>query len=117
MTELKSGAEAHFINSLAGPTATATAPKAEFKIGSGDETYVSYVWSENVGDRGNSRYFVCEKLIPPSLPPPPANPCPIANSSDWNKFEQSCYKYFKIEKTKDAAEDYCSKQQVFTNYY
>jgi len=32
--------------------------------------------------------------------------------SDWSAFEQSCYKCFDIEKTKDAARDFCINEQA-----
>ena len=54
---------------------------------------------------------------PAPTPPPTAGPsCPIANSSDWTEFEQNCYKYFEIEKTRKSAEDYCLNEQVSTIY-
>ena len=53
--------------------------------------------------------LVTDILPPPPLPPSP-KPCPIA----WSEFNQNCYKYFEMKKTKDAAEAYCVTQQVFT---
>ena len=103
----------------------------------------NWLYRNNSNNSGNDYFFlggiakmICNAVVNPQLkplciligpapppppttttppPPPPAPNCPIAQSSDWTAFEQNCYKYFKMEKKKKSAENYClNEEQVFT---
>ena len=44
----------------------------------------------------------------------PCNTKQCGCPSQWIKFKQNCYRYFEIKKTHSLAEQYCLKEQVFT---